>query len=135
MQTLLPVLFRESLEDELDVSFYAQRELLAQEAHTGTTQLLLAHLGLDVAKDQLPSPWSVGPPAGKDICQREAWQLYFLFHLGLSLIHTSCSSPFPFTVFLFSHTPLLHCATLIHHLTFQAVFLSIPIFCCLLCSR
>lgn len=60
----------------------------------GITQLLLAHPGLDVAKDQLPSPWSLGAPAGKDICQRESWQLYFLFHLGLSLIHTSCSFPF-----------------------------------------
>lgn len=60
----------------------------------GNTQLLLAHPGLDVAKDQLPSPWSLGAPAGKDICQRESWQLYFLFHLGLSLIHTSCFFPF-----------------------------------------
>lgn len=60
----------------------------------GNTQLLLAHPGLDVAKDQLPSSWSLGAPAGKDICQRESWQLYFLFHLGLSLIHTSCFFPF-----------------------------------------
>lgn len=70
--------------------------------NAGTTGLWLACPGLDVAKDQLPSPWSLGAPAGKDICQRESWQLYFLFHLGLSLIHPSCSFPFSSIFFLLS---------------------------------
>lgn len=77
----------------------------------GMTRLQLARPGLDVAKDQLPSPWSLGAPAGKDICQRESWQPYFLFHLGLSLIHPSCSFPLsspslPFLPFS-SHSTLL----------------------------
>lgn len=67
----------------------------------GMTSLLLASASLDVAKDQLPSPWSLGVPAGKDICQRESWQLYFLFHPGLSLIHPSCSFPHFFSLFVF----------------------------------
>lgn len=44
-----------------------------------------------MAEDQLPSPWSLGAPTGRDICQRESWQLYFLSHLGLFLIRSSCS--------------------------------------------
>lgn len=69
----------------------------------GMAGLWLARPFLDVAMDQLPSPWSLGAPTGKDICQRESWQLYFLFHLGLSLIHPSCSFlPFFSVFFLFS---------------------------------
>lgn len=63
----------------------------------GKGGLWLARPGLDVAMDQLPSPWPLGVPAGKDICQGESWQLYFLFHLGLFLSHSflslfSCAS-------------------------------------------
>lgn len=59
----------------------------------GVVEIGLARPCWNVAKDQLPSPWSLGAPTGKDICQRESWQFYFLFHLGLSLIHPSCSFP------------------------------------------
>lgn len=65
----------------------------------GMAVLWLARPFLDVAADQLPSPWSLGAPTGKDICQRESWQLYFLFHLGLFLIHPSCSFPPFFSIF------------------------------------
>lgn len=60
-------------------------------AGVGVAELLLARRRWNVAADQLPSPWSLGAPTGRDICQRESWQLYFLSHLGLSLIHPSCS--------------------------------------------
>lgn len=68
--------------------------------------LWLARPFLDVAADQLPSPWSLGAPTGKDICQRESWQLYFLFHLGLFLIHPSCSFPPFFSIFFLSFSQL-----------------------------
>lgn len=96
--------------------------------NTGISQLLLAHPGLDVAKDQLPSPWSLGAPTGKDICQRESWQLYFLFHLGLSLIHTSCSSSFSFLCLEFLPS-FSHCTPPFHHCPSSYIFslsLSLP---------
>lgn len=89
--------------------------------------LRLAHPGLDVAKDQLPSPWSLGAPAGKDICQRESWQLYFLFHLGLSLIHPSCSFPFSFIFFLFSS----HSTPPFHYFVFLLLYLVLHFPSCL----
>lgn len=96
--------------------------------HVGMTGLRLARPGLDVAKDQLPSPWSLGAPAGKDICQRESWQLYFLFHLGLSLIHPSCSFFFSFIFFLLSSklnpTLLLLC----HSVILSKILCSYPVF-------
>lgn len=99
--------------------------------NVGITGLWLACPGLDVAKDQLPSPWSLGAPAGKDICQRESWQRYFLFHLGLSLIHPSCSFAFSSIFFLvFTLNPTL---SLISHIpilsvpSFPLSFPSIPI--------
>lgn len=57
----------------------------------GKAGLWLAGPGLDVAMDQLPSPWPLGAPAGKDICQRESWHLYFLLNLGLFLSHSFLS--------------------------------------------
>lgn len=66
-------------------------------AGVGVAELHLASRRWNVAEDQLPSPWSLGAPTGRDICQRESWQLYFLSHLGLSLIHPSCSLSPPYT--------------------------------------
>lgn len=57
----------------------------------GKAGLRLAGPGLDVAMDQLPSPWPLGAPAGEDICQRESWHLYFLLNLGLFLSHSLMS--------------------------------------------
>lgn len=68
----------------------------------GKAGLGLAGPGLDVAMDQLPSPWPLGAPAGKDICQRESWQLYFLLNLGLFLSHSFMSFPFFFLLLMIS---------------------------------
>lgn len=65
----------------------------------GKACLGLAGPGLDVAMDQLPSPWPLGAPAGKDICQRESWHLYFLLNLGLFLSHSFISFLFFFFFF------------------------------------
>lgn len=89
--TLQPPVLSDSTEVLLDVGYHVQGQLLKWDAIVGMAGLRLARPCLDVAKDQLPSPRSLGAPTGKDICQRESWQLYFLFHLGLSLIHPSCS--------------------------------------------
>lgn len=100
--TLLPSILSDSTEVSLDVGYY-KGQLLKWDAIVGMAGLWLACPCLDVAKYQLPSPRSLGTPTGKDICQRESWQLYFLFHLGLSLIHPSCSFlPFFSLFFLFS---------------------------------
>lgn len=92
----------------------------------------LAGPGLDVAMDQLPSPWPLGTPAGKDICQRESWHLYFLLNLGLFLSHSFlsflsfCSSPSLY------NSKSFNCAhVLLIALSFSKLFL----FICSTCSH
>ena len=90
-------------------------------------------LAWTVANDQMPSHWYFGSPAGKDICQRESWQLYFLFCPGLSLIHPSCSFPFSSPSFHFLpgsiHTP----SPSFHHTSLRLKLSSFS-YLCLLCS-
>lgn len=80
--TLQPPVPSDSTEVLLDVDYYVQGQLLKWDAIVGMAGLWLARPCLDVAEDQLPSPQSLGVPTGKDICQRESWQLYFLSTWG-----------------------------------------------------
>lgn len=99
--------------------------------NVGMTGLRMACPGLDVAEDQLPSPWSLGVPAGKDICQRESWQLYFLFHLRLSLIHPSCS--FSFSSFSslspYNLTPPFYSSVFLPDFPFSILLFSLSTLC------
>lgn len=99
----------------------------------GKACLGLAGPGLDVAMDQLPSPWPLGAPAGKDICQRESWHLYFLLNLGLFLSHSFISFLF---FFFFAHDLVF----IIQNLWAPSMFCSSPclsqgFLCLFICSH
>lgn len=104
----------------------------------GKAGLGLAGPGLDVAMDQLPSPWPLGAPAGKDICQRESWHLYFLLNLGLFLSHSFMS--FLFFFFFCSWSSLYYSKSLssvnvlLITLSFSRLSLFIHLFPLLICS-